>query len=447
MSTISVGGRAYAVGLYWLERRGAGATARAARRLGRPFYVHHRGTPWSGKRTGFATEDADTMGLHPEDLGPSGLPALALALLEHLGGGFWMALVEDDSGEVLALVKARDGAVLADGDEVFESREAAIAAFERARDLGWALHVTSGVGAALEGFGREIALLDANALAAAAERAGAAIVLTAAATARGGTRRLGLAALAVAGVAAVAGLWLARDALLDWLVQPDPSPAPMVAEPEPEVLVSVDGAALIAACRQALIENPPFLPAWEIVRISCHARFTDPELAALRPELAGRPVLLVRWGRSDGHAEAIARRLAESHLSRWHAASVAGGRAWAAAPLGAVLRASAADAPSFLELRAAVDRALGTGGARVAYTLDGTGVWTVRIEDFGPLSRLGAVAGAIEGLEVMALSRGSTGPWRLEARPVDPERMTASRLEALGAADATAGPGIGSSEE
>ena len=447
MSTISVGGRAYAAGLYWLERRGAGATARTARRLGRPFYVHHRGTPWSGKRTGFATGDAGTMGLDPAGSNPSGLPALALALLEHLGGGFWMALVEDDGGVAFALVKARDGAVLADGDEVFESCEAAIAAFERTRDLGWALHATPGAGAALEGFGREIAPLDANALAAAAERAGAAIALTPAGPARGGTRRLGLAALAVAGVAAAAGLWLARDALLGWLVEPEPAPAPMVAESEPEVPVSVDGAVLIAACRKALIDNPPFLPAWEIARISCHARFADPELAALRPELAGRPVLLVRWRRADGHAEAIARRLAESHLSRWHAASVAGGRAWAAAPLGAVLRASAAEAPSFLELRAAVDRAFGTGGARVAYTLDGTGAWTVRIEDFGPLSRLGPVAGAIEGFEVMALSRGGTGRWRLEARPVAPERMTASGLEAFGAADATAGSGIGSSEE
>ena len=446
MSAIRVGERSYAAGLYWLERRGERATARTARRLSRPFCVHH------GERTGFAAGDAGTMGLGPEGPGPagpgpSGLAALALALLAHLGGGFWMALVEDDGGARFALVKARDGAVLADGDEVFDSREAAIAAFERARELGWALHATPGAGAALEGFGEEIAPLDADALGAASGRAGTAIALTAAVPAHGGTRRLGLVAFGIAGVAALTGLWLARDALLGWLMEPDPAPAPVSAEPEPEVLVSVDGAALIAACRRALIESPPFLPAWEIVRIACHARFADPELAALRPELAGRAVLLVRWARANGHAEAIARRLAESHLSRWHAASVADGRAWAAAPLGAVLRAGAAGAPSFLELRAAVDRAFGTGGARVAYVLGGAGAWTVRIEDSGPLSRLGPAAGAIAGLEVLALSRGGAGPWRLEARPIAPERMTASQLEAFGTVDIAARAASGSSEQ
>ena len=450
MSVITVGGRACAAGLYWLERRGTAATARTARRLGRPFRVHH------GERTGFAAGDARATslgpagpgpaGLGPAGLDPEGLPALALALLEHLGGGFWMALVEDDGGEAFALVKARDGAVLADGDEVFGDREAALAAFERARDQGWALHATPGVGASLAGFGREVASLDADALGATAGRAGAAISLVTATPARIGTGRLRLAALGIAAIAALAGLWLARDALLGWFAEPDPAPQPAVAVSEPEVSVSVDPAALIAACRQALIGNPPFLPAWEIVRIACHARFADPELAALRPELAGRPVLAVRWTRANGHAEAIARRLAEARLAHWHAAAVADGRAWAAAPLGAVLRAGAPAAPSFLHLRAAVDRAFGTGGAGVSYVRDRAGGWTVWIEDSRPLARLGPVAGAIDGLEIVALSRGAPGPWLLEARPVVPETMTVSRLEALGAADGAAGPATGSSE-
>ena len=357
-----------------------------------------------------------------------------------------MALVEDDGGGTFALVKARDGAVLADGDEVFGDREAALAAFGRARDLGWALHATPGAGASLEGFGRDIEPLDADALGAAAGRAGAAIALTGTAPARGATRRRGILALGIAGVSVIGALWLARDALLGWLVEPDPAPVEVAAQPEPEVSVSVDGAALIAACRQALIENPPFLPAWEIARIACHARFADPELAALRPELAGRPVLLVRWTRANGHAEAIARRLAESHLARRHAASVADGRAWAAVPLGPVLRTGAPEAPPFLDLRAAVDRAFGTGGARVAYVLDGAGTWTVRIEEAGPLSRLGPVAGGIAGLEVVALSRGGTGRWRLEARPVAPRTMTVSQFRALGAADGATRPANGSSE-
>ena len=353
MSAISVGGRAYAAGLYWLERRGPGATARSARRLGRPCYVHH------GARTGFAARDGED--------GAAGLPALALALLEHIEGAFWMALVEDDAGEACALVKARDGAVLADGDEVFATRPAALAAFERARALGWALHATPGAGSELEGFGSEIAPLDTAALGAAAERAGPALALAAAAPARGGVRRRALAALGVTAIAAVAGLWLGRDALLVWLAGTDAVPGPILAEPEPVVAVSVDGAALIAACRRALIENRPFMPAWETERIACSARFAEPDIAALRPELAGRPVLLVRWGRAAGHSETIARRLAESLLARWHAGTVADGRAWAAAPLSPVLRPTVTERPPFLELRATVDRAFGTGGARVSY--------------------------------------------------------------------------------
>ncbi|MDE0407755.1 MAG: hypothetical protein OXN81_07825, partial [Alphaproteobacteria bacterium] len=123
MSVIVIGGRRYAAGLYWLERGGARATVRTARRLGRPWCVH------AGERTGFAADIGSPAGpglegLGPEGPGPEGLPALALALSEHIGGAFWMALVADDAAEGggegrWALVKARDGAVLADGDEVF----------------------------------------------------------------------------------------------------------------------------------------------------------------------------------------------------------------------------------------------------------------------------------------------------------------------------------------
>ena len=53
------------------------------------------------------------------------MPALALALKALIPGGFWMALVggsgADGAGRY-ALVKARDGAVLADGDEAFDDR-------------------------------------------------------------------------------------------------------------------------------------------------------------------------------------------------------------------------------------------------------------------------------------------------------------------------------------
>ena len=79
-----------------------------------------------------------------------------------------MALVGgsgEDGGGRYALVKARGGAVLADGDEAFGDRAAALAAFERARDLGWALHATPGLAAELAGSGSAVASLDPAALA------------------------------------------------------------------------------------------------------------------------------------------------------------------------------------------------------------------------------------------------------------------------------------------
>ena len=441
MSAIRIGGRAYAAGLYWLERGGAGATARTARRLGRPWCVHH------GERTGFAADDLVD---GPGGSGPEGrrhecLPALALALLECIEGAFWMALVEGDAdpsgGRRYALVKARGGTVLADGDEVFEDRAAALAAFERARPLGWSPFATPGLHDELGGAGPEVAALNPAALHEAADVAGGSIALAPAAS-RLRWLRPAAAVAGVAALAAIAVLWFERDALIAWLAGPGTAAVAPAVRPDPEVAVAVNGAALIAACREALIAHPPFLPAWRIERIECAARFADPELAGLVPVLAGRPALLVRWRLEDGHAEAVQRRVAERHLARWHAAAVAGARAWAAAPLGPVLRvmdtrAGDAPAPAFVELRRAVDRAFGTGGARVGYARGAGGGWTVRIDEYGPLGRLGPLAGGIDGLEITALARGEdtragAGPWRLEGRPAAPERVAASRLEALG---------------
>ena len=128
MSVLTVGGRRFAAGLYWLERGGASSVARNARSFRRPWHVH-----WGGQ-TGYAADEEN----------PKGCPSLAASLHAHIGAPTWMALVEADDGR-LALVKARDGAILADGDEVFSERAAALEAFERSRGVGWALHATPGL--------------------------------------------------------------------------------------------------------------------------------------------------------------------------------------------------------------------------------------------------------------------------------------------------------------
>ena len=157
MSTILINGQPFAAGLYWLERSGPAATARAARRFARPWCVHRAG------QTGYAGGT--------EDDAPEGLPALAPALVDSIESEFWMALAAGDaaagaSGR-FALIKVRDGAVLADGDEVFTNRDAAVEAFTRARALGWDLYATPGLLAG--GADREVTELDVSSLAVAPE--------------------------------------------------------------------------------------------------------------------------------------------------------------------------------------------------------------------------------------------------------------------------------------
>ena len=186
-----------------------------------------------------------------------------------------------------ALIKVRDGAVLADGDEVFTNRDAAVEAFTRARALGWDLYATPGLLAG--GADRDVTELDVSSLAAVPEN-----VLRRAPFTRIGRAHLALVLLLPAAIAGVWIAWLQRDALLDWIAGPEPVVA-AAPSTDPDLAVAVDSVALIEACRRALIDYPPWVPAWRTESLTCAARFSDPELAALRPELAGRAVMLVRW--------------------------------------------------------------------------------------------------------------------------------------------------------
>ena len=431
MSTILINGQPFATGLYWLERAGPAATARAARRFARPWCVHRAGqTGYAGGAGGDA---------------PEGLPALAPTLADSIESEFWMALVaghaamgnpatgstdtgDTDTGDTgrYALIKVRDGAVLADGDEVFTGRDAAVEAFNRARALGWDLYATPGLLAG--GAGRDVTDLDVSNLAGAPEN-----VLRRAPFARIGRGRLALALLLPAAIAGVWAAWHQRDALLDWIAGPEPVAA-IATRAEPDIPAAVDSAALIEACRRALIDYPPWLPAWRIESLACAARLGDPELAALRPELAGRAVMLARWRLGPGHAEPLHRQLAEQHLSRWYAASVVDARAWAVVPLAPVLRIVETAPPLFLALRRAVDRELGLRGARIDYARGPQGGWTVRIGHPGPLPRLADLfreAAGLAGIEIIGLDLGADGSWRLHGRPVAPKAMARAEFREL----------------
>ena len=77
-------------------------------------------------------------------------------------------------------------------------------------------------------------------------------------------RTLLLAAALVFAVAA----WFQRDALVSWIAGPEPVAEIAPPPAEPELAVAVDSAALVEACRRALIDYPPWLPAWRIETLS-----------------------------------------------------------------------------------------------------------------------------------------------------------------------------------
>ena len=402
MSVLTVGGRRFAAGLYWLERGGAASVARNARAFKRPWHVH-----WGGQ-TGYAADEES----------PKGCPSLAASLQRHIALPSWMALVEADDGR-LALVKARDGAFLADGDQVLSERAQALDAFERGRDAGWALHATPGL---VDGDVTEIdpaSLVDDPAMR-----------LAAAPLSIPGLPKVGrFLALAVM-VAGAGFVWTQRETLWTLIAGPERAEETEQEPVEPPVAAALDAGALIAGCRQALMVYPPYMPAWRTERVSCEGRFADFAIIGVRPELEDRAVLTVRWRLGSGRPEPIHRRIAETHLSGWYAASVGGDRAWAAMPLAPVLRLSDDIPPSLLKFREAVDRRFGMAGTRIEYPAQGDGIEvrisTVRV----PFELVDSVA-AVPGLELVRLVRNGAGEWLLEGRRVSPVSMPRERFEQL----------------
>ena len=401
MSVLTAGGRRFAAGLYWLERGGAASVARNARAFKRPWHVH-----WGGQ-TGYAANEES----------PKDCPSLAASLQAHIALPSWMALVEADDGR-LALVKARDGTFLADGDEVFSERVSALDAFERGRDAGWALHATPGL---VDGDVTEIdpaSLLDDPAMR-----------LAAPPLSIPGLPKVGRFLALTVMVAGAGFVWTQRETLWTLIAGPERAEETEQEPVEPPVTTALDAGALIAGCRQALMAYPPYMPAWRTERMSCEGRFTDLALIGVRPELEDRAVLTVRWRLGSGRPEPLHRRIAETHLSGWYAASVGGDRAWAAMPLAPVLRLSDDIPPSLLEFREAVDRQFGARAARIEYPVQDADGIEVRIATGRvPFGLANAVA-AVPGLELVRLTRDGAGRWLLEGRRVSPVSMPRERFD------------------
>ena len=422
MSVLTVGGRRFAAGLYWLERGGTASVARNARSFRRPWHVH-----WGGQ-TGYAADEES----------PKGCPSLAASLQAQIGVPTWMALVEADDGR-LALVKARDGAFLADGDEVFSERASALDAFERARGepgsspVGWALHATPGL---VDGGVGEVTEIDPASLA-----DDPAMRLVAAPLSMPGLPKVGRFLALAAVLAGAAFVWMERETLWRLIAGPERVVEAEQEPVEPPVTAVLDAGALIAGCREALMEYPPYMPAWRTERVSCEGRFGELALIGVRPELEDRAVLMVRWRLGSGRPEPLHRRIAETHLSEWYAASVTGDRAWAAMPLAPVLRlfevpgsapvpgSPLAAPPSLLEFREAVDRRFGLAGTTIEYPpRDADGIEVRIATGRVPFAFADAVA-AVPGLELVRLVRDGAGQWLIEGRRVSPVSMQRERFE------------------
>ena len=401
MSVLGFGGRRFAAGLYWLDRGNAASVARNARAFRRPWHVH-----WGGQ-TGYAVDEEE----------PQGCPSLAASLHAHIGVPSWMALVEADDGRV-ALVKARDGSILADGDEVLAGRGPALEAFARVRDSGWMLHATPNL---VQG---EVSEIDAAVLA-----DDPAMRLAAAPLSRVSLPKVGRFLALAAAVAGTALVWTQRDALWRLVAGPESVAEGEQVPVEPPVTAALDAAALLAGCRQALVDRPPYMPGWRTERVSCEGRFTDSALTSARPELEGRAVLVARWRLDTGRPAPLHRRIAEAHLSGWYAAQVSGLAAWAVVPLEPALRLSDASPPSLLKFRDAVDRRFGARGTRIEYLGQADGI-EVRIATRRPLEALTDAVAAVSGLELVRLAH-IAGEWRLEGRRLSPVSMPRARFDQL----------------
>lgn len=396
---LEFGGRKFVAGLYWVP---PGVEQDRAARRERAWWVE-----W-GEQTGWVPRDAGLRGV-------DGVPSLAASMAEYLRGvaddgaeSGWVALLKADDGR-LALVRVREGVIGAGGDEVFRDAATAMASVGEARADGADVYETPGA-VTDGGFVVEV---DVAGLAEAGGDAGLKRGV-------GGTSRLRVALLSLALVALAAGgvAALAPDMLFGLFGGGKKSVVSVVEEAKADVFARIDSTALVEECGKAQVAWPPYLPAWQIRSIECHGWFDEVELIALRPELEGRAVMVVRWELPGQYVAALHRRIAEEHLTGWYLGSVVERSAWAVVPLGAVVgHAEGGPFLSYLEFRREVDRHFGMQGASIDYGGETDAVAVTVVLGQG-LGRIAGLVDDIPGFELVSLSRGSGREWVLEARPV-----------------------------
>ena len=406
MSGVRINGTVYVGGLDWLPRGGAVDTAREARRVGSVWCAY------DGGQTGYAGRSEDHR---------AGMPVLAAALKELLGGERWSAVVAGEDGN-WAVVQVGDGVILGTGDRVFSSEEEAVAAVEEGRSSRWRVYAA---GVSIEGaesfdlsaLGQDVCLEEVPFAWVTRKVVGAGV---------------GFAATVVLGFAGL----LYREELMElWAGSTEETAAVEEVAEELRVDVGLDSVGLVEGCREAVRRYVPEIPGWERVSLTCRARFAEGELTAVRPAFEGRPVMAVRWRLAPGRRESLYRRIAEGQLNKWKGETgkgleglVEGGRAWVAVVLPPVAVVSEGrGAVSRLALRKAVDMRFGAVAKNIRHEEAGGGV---RIRTAESLGRIARLVEGMDGFEVVGLSRGEFG-WEVEGRGAAPVNMLVSKLRAL----------------
>ena len=394
-TTVRFGDKRFACGLTWLvgsgQRGRLTRMVRQARSLGASWYAEREG------QTGFwVGEEPDRSG------GPlTSLADLVAQVVDVEGEAPWQALFECDESRFL-IVRGRGKSILPDGDEVIESLEEALEAFD-ALD-GWeVVYASPGL---VQG-ARELPF----------EFAGVGAALVPVPLARGGRSRRRLVVGAVAAVLVAGVVGVGRWA---WETYKDVTTEIVVSKPklvDKTIIEGVDAEVFLAGCIAAKREPPVLPPMWELVNIECVANTKS------RQEISGvleEGALFVRWRMKSGANGSLARRVAERRLSEWDLGAVLAGTAWGAMGVSAPVRSWDGDEPSTVAFRGAVDRALGTIGI-LSYA-ERTKGFEVVIRTMYPLSTVRERISGIAWLDFVAAS-WTGDEWRVVGRRVRPRTI------------------------
>lgn len=400
MSVVWIGGQRFAAGLLWQRGLLKGGPARRA--------AKDSGTAWT-------VEVAGQTGFVDDTEGPGGTRPLAGALKVLLrgrsdGDETWIALVEEDLEEGgdeaadrrVAVVRCSGGLLLADGDVVFASSAEAVDAVGGSGLEDVTVAATPGLLAGLpdairiDGAGVREAAVEVDLLSEVRSRR------------ISGKGAVWLGILAVVGVAGILG-WTNRTPIGIWLGLAEEK------KERPRVTVGIESRRFLAYCRDEIGRRELGLVGFDRIAVLCHAQYQPDGAVGGRWELAGRPVLEVRWRLRKPLPARVYVGLAEARLAPWYWAGVNdNGDAAGFARLPQVLvKSDGADAPGRPEFRARIDALLALRGFRIEYAQD-SGVEVV-LETERPLSEAVALVSGIEGLEVFLVAFES-GRWRFEAR-------------------------------